>query len=219
MGSPGIEQKISMLGFDFNSHQPFFAKFSQKDQAKKLTENEIRVYQTLKGSGLTPQLLNAVTTEDFLLFKAEYIKGKRPKSLELTQEIVNTCLQLKDYHLTNDETNEEGLKMSLSHGDFCPWNILQNQQTTRVIDWELAADRPLGYDLFTYICQVSLLFAPEVPLSASIKKNETLITDYFHTCGITNYSPYLHFFAIAKSEYEESKGNTTNAEKYRELAN
>ena len=37
MGSPGLEQKISILGIDNNSGGRFFAKYSQKEKAKALT--------------------------------------------------------------------------------------------------------------------------------------------------------------------------------------
>lgn len=217
MGSPGVEQKISILGYDQDREMPFFAKFSQKPRACELTRNEIRVYKLLEGTGLTPYLLKAVDGEEYVYMKAEYIKGSRPKVRTLTDEIVNLSLSLSKHHLTELQTDDEGLRMSLSHGDFCPWNVLVSDGDVRLIDWELAADRPLGYDLLTYICQVSILFEPEKPLISVIDENMGYVTKYFSACGISDCRPYINAFARMKWEYEKSKGNSLLTEKYKEL--
>lgn len=219
MGSPGVEQKISILGYDKTLDIPFFAKFSEKPRAKKLTKNEIRIYRMLNGTGLTPKLLQAVDTDDYVYLKAEFIKGSRPKSRKMTDEVLQLCLPLSKYHLTDKNVDENGLKMSLSHGDFCPWNVLVSEGSIRLIDWELAADRTLGYDLFTYICQVAILFEPEKQLLLAIDDNMRFVKEYFSSFGITDYKPYLKAFAMQKWEYEVGKGNTRLSEKYKELAN
>ena len=74
----------------------------------------------------------------------------------MTDEVLQLCLPLSKYHLTDKNVDENGLKMSLSHGDFCPWNVLVSEGSIRLIDWELAADRTLGYDLLRI--SVKLLF-------------------------------------------------------------
>lgn len=219
MGSPGVEQKISILGYDKTLDIPFFAKFSEKPRAKKLTRNEIRIYRMLDGTGLTPRLLQSVDTDDYVYLKAEFIKGSRPKSRKMTDDILQLCLPLREYHLTDKYVDENGLKMSLSHGDFCPWNVLVSEGTIRLIDWELATDRTLGYDLFTYICQVAILFEPEKQLLLAIDDNMRYVKEYFSSFGVTDYKPYLKAFAMQKWEYEEGKGNTRLSEKYKELAN
>lgn len=216
MGSPGLVQKISILGYDRMSGKPFFAKFSQKTAALKLTENEIKIYRLLADTGLTPRLLGAKTGKGFAYLKAEYVLGKRPESRGLTGEIVKLCISLASYHLV--ESKEcDGLKHSLSHGDFCPWNMLCHEGKIRLIDWELADERPLGYDLFTYICNVSALFEPETSLMAQIDRNKNYINSYFSNLGIEDYTPYLRSFAKSKYEYEASKGNSTLAVPYRQL--
>lgn len=179
MGSPGVEQKISILGYDKTLDIPFFAKFSEKPRAKKLTKNEIRIYRMLDGTGLTPKLLQSVDTDDYVYLKAEFIKGSRPKSRKMTNEVLQLCLPLSKYHLTDNDVDENGLKMSLSHGDFCPWNVLVSEGAIRLIDWELAADRTLGYDLFTYICQVSILFEPDKDLLLAIDESMEYVKTYF----------------------------------------
>lgn len=217
MGSPGVEQKISILGFDKTLNIPFFAKFSEKSRAKKLTKNEIRIYRMLDGTGLTPKLLQSVDTDDYVYLKAEFIKGSRPKSRKMTDDILQLCLPLREYHLTDKYVDENGLKMSLSHGDFCPWNVLVSEGTIRLIDWELATDRTLGYDLFTYICQVSILFEPDKDLLLAIDESMEYVKAYFSTLGISDYKPYLKAFAEQKWVYEESKENIKLSKKYKAL--
>ena len=217
MGSPGVEQKISILGFDETLNIPFFAKFSEKPRAKKLTKNEIRIYRMLDGTGLTPKLLQSVDTDDYVYLKAEFIKGSRPKSRKMTDDILQLCLPLREYHLTDKYVDENGLKMSLSHGDFCPWNVLVSDGAIRLIDWELAADRTLGYDLFTYICQVSILFEPDKDLLLAIDESMEYVKAYFSTLGISDYKPYLKAFAEQKWVYEESKENIKLSQKYKAL--
>lgn len=99
MGSPGVEQKISILGYDNELKLPFFAKFSQKESAKILTLNEIKIYQLLNNTRLTPKLLHYQITDNYVCLKAEYIKGERPINRELSQQIVDLCLGLKDFHI------------------------------------------------------------------------------------------------------------------------
>lgn len=217
MGSPGVEQKISILGYDKTLNIPFFAKFSEKPRAKKLTKNEIRIYRMLDGTGLTPKLLQAVDTDEYVYLKAEFIKGSRPKSRKMTDEVLQLCLPLSEYHLTDKDVDENGLKMSLSHGDFCPWNVLVSEGTIRLIDWELATDRTLGYDLFTYICQVSILFEPDKDLLLAIDESMEYVKAYFSTLGISDYMPYLKAFAEQKWMYEESKENIKLSQKYKAL--
>lgn len=217
MGSPGVEQKISILGYDNRTGEPFFAKFSQKPAARRLTENEIRVYRILGGTMLTPKLLGCSHGDDYDYLKAEYIPGARPQTRELTDDVVQLCVMLSQYHLTEIRTDGSGLMMCLSHGDFCPWNILVSEKGMRLIDWELADERPLGFDMFTYICQVSALFTPEKPLLNSIDDAIGMIKRYFTVLGITEYMPYLRAFAEEKIEYERGKGDSHLLAKYEDL--
>lgn len=217
MGSPGVEQKISILGWSKDEKKPFFAKFSQKPKAIELTKNEISVYKLLSKTGLVPQLLKEDIGQGYAYLKTEFVKGSRPQSTELTREIMQLSLTLKDYHLGDSKTNTNNLKTALSHGDFCPWNMLEYDGKIRLIDWELAAERPLGHDLFTYIVQTSLLLTPERNLREAIKSHEGIIKEYFNSVGIENYLPYLKEFIEERYRYEISKGNEERANRLNEI--
>ncbi len=217
MGSPGVEQKISILGWNEEEQKPFFAKFSQSERARKLTKNEIRLYTLLKDTGLTPELYSYKESDEGIYLKTECLKGKRPANMDVNNEIVDLALKLSPYHLKDAGENENGLRTSLSHGDFCPWNILVVNGKMRLIDWEVADERPLGFDILTYICQISLLFHPEKELSTVIDENRAILERYFNAVGISDYTPYLHAFAKEKIAYEISKEHEDTAEKFRKL--
>lgn len=218
LGSPGEEQKISILGYDNRFQEPFFAKFSQKPSAQKLTQNEIKIYQLLDETGLTPRLLSFQEKSDYIYMKAEYVRGKRPDVMVITDDVLNLCIKLGQYHINRTSEHADDLVHCLSHGDFCPWNMLVNDGKIRLIDWEMADERPLGYDLFTYICQVSALFEPSKRLVDAIDNNMTAICHYFHQFGIEHYESYLKAFANMKVKYESGKGTSLLYPKYAELA-
>lgn len=217
MGSPGVEQKISILGQNLDNGMPFFAKFSQKERAIRLTINEIDIYKKLDNTGLTPKLIEEKIGDNFAYLKAEYIVGHRPVIKMLNDEIINLCIKLKDHHLTQTKKDGKGLIYALSHGDFCPWNILVSKDSYKLIDWELAEDRPLGYDLFTYICQVSALFEPQNKLLNAINDSLNYINRFFCMCGVDDYMPYLRAFTNEKVIYEQGKGEGVLYYKYLEL--
>lgn len=194
LGTPGPEQKISILGFDEKKKEPFFAKFSEKPGAIAFTKNEAATLQVLKGTNLAPELYEVKEQDDCIWMRTAFVRGKHLSSMALTDEIVDLALSLSKYHLSDKTSNEEGLLLSLSHGDFCPWNMLVNEGRLQLIDWEMAADRPLGYDIFKYVCQVSLLFTPEKPLIEAITENRVLVDRYFSQCGIEDWKAYRDLF-------------------------
>ena len=195
LGTPGPEQKISILGFDTEKKEPFFAKFSEKPDAIKLTRNEVATYKVLDGTNLAPKLFEVKELDDCIWMRTSFVQGKHLSSMALTEEIVDLALSLSKYHLTDASTNNEGLRLSLSHGDFCPWNMLVDAGNIQLIDWEMAADRPLGYDIFKYVCQCSRLFHPDKAYSSAIEENKALIDQYFSRLGIQDWGNYYDYFS------------------------
>lgn len=177
-----------------------------------MTRNKIRIYKLLKDTGLTPQLYWHKETEDGIYLKTEYLNDQRPANMFLTDEIVNLAIMLSEHHLSDSQHDIAGLRTCLSHGDFCPWNILIMKGNMRLIDWEMADERTLGYDLFTYICQITILFHPKKDLLKAIEKNHSALQKYFQTLGVSDYTFYLREFAKIKSNE-----NHYHALKYKNL--
>jgi hypothetical protein len=217
MGSPGDEQKISILGYDNQIKQPFFAKFAQKSKATELSKNEINILQQLDGSGFTPLLLDSRITSDYIYLKTEYIKGTRLENTTLTKQITELSIRLAQKYFTNDTNND--LQISMSHGDFCPWNFLDDKGVLRLIDWEMAMPRPLGYDLFTYIFQPTFLLYPKESIEDILQKNKIWIDYYFNSFGIKNRNDYLADFVGTKLSMETQINNIKLMEHYKRLKN
>lgn len=215
MGSPGAEQKISILGYDYSTRSPFFAKFSQKKRAMELSKNEIQILTALKDTGIATTLFDYKITDSYVFLKTECVQGTRPQNRNINEKVVEIAIRLSKIHLT-DLKEKENIQYSFSHGDFCPWNFLVCDGNLRLIDWEMAADRPLGYDIFTYLFQTSFLFE-EKALTDILKTNESHINTYFQAFDIIDYYPYLKEFA--KFKLKETSPDSSLYPKYQTLYN
>lgn len=198
MGTPGDEQKISMLGEDYGGNR-FFAKYSQKPRAIELSKNEIDILGDLDGTGLVPELYDYQIGEDFCFFRTSYIEGKNNSSLQLNESIVDLAIKISKTHLHQDNDNDR-LMTGLSHGDFTPWNMLIQEGQIRMIDWEMANERTLGYDLFTFLFQVRRLFATRKTKDEVVYENQVYLNRYFSSFGIRDWSPYLDSFMNERKE-------------------
>lgn len=203
MGTPSEEQKISILGLE-KTGKHFFAKYSEKPKARKLSENEICVLTELKGKGISPELLDSKITDDFIFFRTSCVNGDNPQSQEINEEVWRLLKELSGLHLDTTADNN-GLKTCLSHGDFTPWNMMVDNGNYNLIDWEMAAERPLGYDLFTFVLRQKLLMSDE-PMKDVVTQNDNLFKSYFAWYGIEDYSAYLKWYAYnLKDKYERLK--------------
>lgn len=217
MGSPGEAQKISMLGYVPTTRQQFFAKFSQKPEAMQLSRHEIEVLTLLQDTRLVPRLYDSKNGEDFVYLQTEYVLGHRPYDTLLNQQVVDFLIKMSSYHYPNGEKmNEDGLRTCLSHGDFCPWNMLvQPDGTLRMIDWEMADERIAGYDIFTWLLNVAGLVTGKIPLYHIIEKNRKYIMHYFNVMKISDYTPYLRYFVAQKMACQKLKKHVQA--RYKEL--
>lgn len=199
LGTPGSEQKISILGYDREKKEPFFAKYSEKPGAMALTKNEVATLQILNGTMLAPELLEVKEQEDGIWMRTSFVQGEHPATKALTEEVVELAVSLSRHHLTEQTADANGLLLSLSHGDFCPWNMLVDAGRLQLIDWEMAADRPLGYDLFKYVCQCARLFTPDKDYHVAIEENREMISRYFLAFGIADWRAYEDDFLSSNS--------------------
>jgi len=197
LGSPGPERKISILGYDENTETPFFAKFSQKPDARTRSVNEISVLQKLRDTTLVPLLYFHEINDEYVFLKTELIEGRRPNDLSVSTELLNLLFSVGELPIAVPDNGRE-LRYRFSHGDFCPWNMLVTENGLRLIDWEMAADRPLGYDLFTYIFQTIFLLKPSVSPKKLLTKNRDWIVNYFTHYDVAEWEPYLKDFINKK---------------------
>lgn len=213
LGSPSPDRKISILGYDPIEKKDFFAKYSVSKRAQELTNNEVSVYNLLKNKGFVPKVYLVKRTDDFVFMKVERIVGSKVRC-KVDDHLVLACLNdLSKLHIgksTDDNT-------CFSHGDFCPWNMLLVGKQIKLIDWEMAAERPLGYDLFTYIFQTTFAVNHKDNVKKILDKNYSLIKDYF---GNKDYLYYIKIFTSLKYEEMSSKDvNSYYTNRYLELIN
>lgn len=216
-GTPSSDQKKSILGYD-GAGRHFFAKLSQKENAKKLSSNEIFVYQKLADSGLVPKLFDCKITDDYVFLKTECVEGNHIHEQVSNDEILKILETLRAYHY--DETLKlNGLKTCFSHGDFCPWNMLESEGRLKIIDWEMAGERSLGHDLFTYIFQTSFLIRREESFEKVMQENRTLIDSYFESADVDGWVPYFKDFALLKVDEFTRKQDSYMLARYKEALN
>ena len=219
MGSPGAGRKISMLGYKSFTKQPFFAKFSQNPEAMRLSKHEIEVLQLLKDTNLVPVLYDSKVGDDYVYLQTEYVQGHRPYDTLLNEQVVNLLISLSQYHYPDAIGNgENNLRTCLSHGDFCPWNMLvQSDGSLRMIDWEMADERIVGYDLFTWLLNVAGLVTGKIPLYHIIDKNRKHIMRYFNAMLISDYTPYLRGFVEQQMVIQKQNNKKHMLARYQEL--
>ena len=218
MGSPGKEQKISMLGYVPQTKQKFFAKFAQKPDAMRLSRHEIEVLRLLNDSLLVPQLLDSKIANDYVYLQTECVQGRRPYDTLLNNDVVDLLITLSSFHYPDPTTQTTDLRTCLSHGDFCPWNMLgQPDNSLRMIDWEMADERILGYDLFTWLLNVAGLVIGKIPLYHIIEKNRKSIMRYFNALQINDYTPYLKAYVELQMKILHSQNKQHLLAMYQDL--
>ena len=114
--------------------------------------------------------------------------------------------------------NDLELNKCFSHGDFCPWNIILDQENKLLIfDWEMAGENIIGYDLFTFIFQTNFLINTKKLNSTILRENLNFIEFYFDFLKINNWKKYLLEFAKIKYNLETKKNNLILKNKYYKL--
>lgn len=220
MGSPGKEQKISMLGYVPQTKQKFFAKYAQKPDAMRLSRHEIEVLRLLKDTKLVPQLYDCKIANDYVYLQTECVQGRRPYDTLLNNNVVDLLVTLSSFHYPDSVNQTTDLRTCLSHGDFCPWNMLvQPDNSLRMIDWEMADERILGYDLFTWLLNVAGLVSGEIPLYHIIEKNRKYIMSYFNAQQIGDYTPYLKCYLELQVVNLQQQNKLHLLKRYHELYN
>ena len=216
-GTPGPEQKTSVLGFEPDENRYFFMKLADLSAAKENVANEKYILRELEGEVFVPKLLDSKTTNEYALIKTSVFRGEKEQRL-LNEKILELLYTLAGMKVSMQRSFKTNLDCCFAHGDFCPWNILETYDgQLKVFDWEMAGSYPLGYDLFTFLFQTNFLLSPKVSFDEIIDNNKTYINEYFSRFNVDNWKQFLSEFAKIKAELEEGKDDKELLEKYREL--
>lgn len=218
MGTNGPDQKKSVLGYFVNDNEndnhKFFAKLATKERAKSLSRNEIKVYQTLADTGLVPALYDFKDTEDYVFLKCECICGEHVHGDVDRSQVMKMLMLLKEKHY-DQHSSIPGLMTCFSHMDFCPWNMILVNGKLHIIDWEMAAEMPLGFDLFTYLLQTSFLTDNSKSGLEVVEENREWIEEYFKG---EDWKPYLKAFVDYKVDFFSEGQNPLLLSRFNEMA-
>lgn len=216
-GTVGIEQKMSILAYDPISGKEFFLKYAESEIARKNVENEGIVLEQLSHLAFVPKLNQHVSEKDYTLIQTSILKGERLAKQKVDEQVLNVLNELSKQKVNTEKRFESELQTCFAHGDFCPWNMMLQENQLSVFDWEMAGTYPLGYDLFTFIFQTAFLLTPKKSIDKLLKENEILIENYFKAVEINNWHKYLFAFASVKINLETLKENNSLLLAFQEL--
>lgn len=96
--------------------------------------------------------------------------------------------------------DNELIELSLSHGDFTPWNMYQKKDKLAIYDWELAQfDRPKAFDYFHFIIQNGILVNQESweKIYADIRKiDNNSFASIFFNYDLEELNNYLKYYLL-----------------------
>jgi len=196
-----------------NEKHRFFAKLATKERAKALSRNEIKVYRTLAGTGLVPELYDYKDTEEYVFLKCECISGEHVHGDVDPEQIMVILKLLKERHY-DESFAASVLQTCFAHMDFCPWNMINVVGKLHIIDWEMAAEMPLGFDLFTYLLQTFFLTDNLMTGMEVLEKHLNWIDEYFEG---EDWKPYLKAFVDYKIEFFSAGQNPLLLSRFKEM--
>ncbi len=215
-GTIGPEQKITGIGYENETY--FFFKYSDKKEPKLNLKNEWIQLNEIANLKLSPNVIDYYEDFDQVLLKTDLFLGNKLDNNDLNEKILN-CL----YDLSNLPSkkliNENDKLMVFSHGDFCPWNLIEMDNEIKIFDWEFAGYYPLGYDLFSYIFQTNFLLNKRRSIELIFIKNKKVIFEYFNYFGVINWEDYLLDFCNLKIKSETKKSDSILLYRYQQLFN
>jgi len=217
-GTKGIEQKITILGISPSENKPFFIKLAVTPSACENIANEGAVLKQLSHLSFVPALLQLVVEQDFTLIKTSVITGNRMSIKPIDHALIKILHIIANQDIYTKKSYPTELRSSFAHGDFCPWNMMEEGNKIKIYDWEMGGIYPLGYDLFTYIFQVEFLICKNNRFEHLLDFNANLTNLYFEKWVITDWKPYLLAFANIKVELESKKDNQKMWFNYKKLA-
>lgn len=203
IGTSGPEQKTTII--KHNGQENTFYKIGNTKLSKRLIRNEHRVLCELNGKFHSPTVLSYIEKGEYCILETSYLCAEKLPETRLNEQVFKVLIELVEHKIDMNQN----LISCFSHGDFCPWNMLIQNNILFLIDWEMADIRPLGYDLFTYIFQTTFLLNPQREVEEIIEENKSFITRYFQAFNQQNPNAYFNVFVEQKIQSERKKGAKT----------
>lgn len=203
-GTPGPEQKITGLGWDKNNY--FFIKYAQTPLAIKNVVNEHHILHQISNLEFVPQIKSFHQDEKQVLLKTDVLMGTRLRNVPLNNTMLNCLYTLEEQSIISENKITSSLKLAFAHGDFCPWNMMEQNGRILLFDWEMGGNYPLGYDLFTFLFQTQFLLEPEKSIKVILSEKKNMIDQYFNHFKILDWNKYLTAFSTVKVDLESRKG-------------
>jgi hypothetical protein len=218
IGKGGVEQKFSILGVDTKTNSSFFIKYATTDHACDNICNEGTVLEQLSHLEFVPKLdLYVNENRKFTLLKTSVLHGTKIKPQPINDNMLNILYDLSIQEVRSNKNYDSNLQTCFSHGDFCPWNMLIDNEKILLFDWEMAGKYPLGYDIFSYIFQFEFLVNGNVEFDQILKGNSVAIGKYFNRFAIDDWKPYLQCFANLLYEIESERKDKNQIKPYLQL--
>lgn len=131
--------------------------------------------------------------------KNETLLGKSKIDNELKIERIQSLCQKVQLLIETLEKDNKFVSVSLSHGDFTPWNMYVTKQKLHLFDWELSENQmPMMFDLIHFVFQSNIMIKQKsyneiiVSLKVLLKKGNTqTIIKKFNIDFNLNYTFYL----------------------------
>ncbi len=199
IGTSGPEQKTTIISHGIK--ESTFYKIGNTKVSKTLIRNEHKILNELNGKFHSPAVLSYYEKGAYTILETNYLFAEKMPERHLTEQVFNVLCELVNYRITMNKN----LITCLSHGDFCPWNMLIFKEQLYLIDWEMADERPLGYDLFTFIFQTSFLLKPNKNVQEIITEHKAFITQYFKSFNTNDVNEYFNAFVDEKIQHESLK--------------
>lgn len=212
-------QKTTLIALNKLSGVKYIIKIADSEKARNMLLHEIDVLKKLRGIfNNAPEAINEYSSGNKLFCVFSHMYGDRYTGFDMDLRLIEVIAKINKLNIASKNYYRVGnLQYAFGHGDFCPWNLLIEDDKINVFDWEMAGYYPFGYDLFTFIFQTSLLLRPKTSIGTLLKRNNRIIETYFNSMNIKEWDPYLKAFASVKLDFEKEKSESTLRKYYEKL--
>ncbi|MGX5857994.1 phosphotransferase family protein [Dyadobacter jiangsuensis] len=202
-GTPGPEQKTTMYCYSPTGDE-VFVKVGFSELACRLIVNEYQALIKLNCRLGVPRAYDLLDIKGGKVLTMEAKRADKFEGTTIERKIIDYIRQICEI----DYWSKDGIFYSMSHGDCCPWNFLQDTKgQIFLIDWELSDNRPVGYDLLTFIFRTEFLLNPGCDVDDLLSSMLPEISSFFKIFQILNVHEHLLAIVDMQIEYASSKSH------------